>query len=357
MSQSPLKVGIIGLGSHGKNHVELLTEMGHEVFGVDADPEVRREFQWAFDADTYENPVDLYENDIDAAIISTPNKFHEGAAVDALENGLDVMLEKPLAHNLDSAEQIASVAKSTENVCMIGYHHRYRNICQVTKSYIENGYLGDLTHVRARYIRRRGVPGRGTWFTSEDIAGGGALMDIGAHLIDMLLYLGGWPELSDVMAVSRSDFGQHEDYSYLHMWGEDDQGRMYDVEDSVTAFCEFKNGLTASIEVAWAANDVSKHSYMIRGTEAGAKLNITNSLNEVDPLVDQRNELELYEARSGGSDHFVNSDVVAPLNDPYRAELETFLTAVRTGERPEQNNVDQALQVQRVIDDIYAASE
>ncbi|WP_367176325.1 Gfo/Idh/MocA family protein [Haloarcula rubripromontorii] len=356
MVDDQLNIGIVGLGSHGKNHVAMLQGMGHQVLGVDVDPENRFEFEQKFDGETYETPSKLYNSGIDAVIISTPNKFHEGATVDALENGLDVMLEKPLAHDLASAERIANTAKKTGNICLVGYHHRYRNICQVTRSYIEKGYLGELTHINAKYIRRRGIPGRGTWFTSREIAGGGALIDIGAHLVDMLLFLAGRPTLDTVMAVSRSDFGHHDDYSYLHMWGEDDKARMYDVEDSVTAFCSFEDGLTVSIEVAWAANDTATHSYKIRGTEAGAHLDITNSLEEVDPVVDVRNELELYEARSGGSDHFVNSEVVAPLNNPYREEIDAFLSAVRSGERPARNNVEQALQVQQVIDRLYDAS-
>lgn len=357
MADNALTIGIVGLGSHGKNHVAMLRELGHSVVGVDADPEARRTFERTFDTETHEQPAALYERGVDAAIISTPNKFHEGAAVGALEHDLDVLLEKPLAHDLESAERIADVAAETGNICLVGYHHRYRAICQVARSYIEEGYLGELSHVNARFLRRRGVPGRGTWFTSQEIAGGGALTDIGAHLVDMLLFLTGRPNLVEVMAVSRSDFGHRDDYSYLHMWGDDNEARMYDVEDSVTAFCRFENGLTATIEVAWATNDTAEHAYKIRGTEAGAHLDITNSLDEVDPAVDVRNDLELYEARSGGSDHFVNSEVVAPLNDPYREELETFLTAVRTGERPDQNNVTQALAVQRVIARLYDASD
>lgn len=357
MTDPPLQVGIIGLGSYGKHHVTMLTDLGHEVFGVDADPEARQEFERELGAPTYETAAELYERDIDAAIISAPNKYHETAAVDALENGLDVIIEKPLAHDLPSAERIARTARETERICMVGYPHRYRNVCQVARSYIEDGYFGDLTHVSARFVRRRGLPGRSTWLTSEEIAGGGAMMDIGSHLVDLVLFLCDWPELADVMATARSDFGGREDYAYLRMWGDDDQGRRYDVEDAMTAFCEFENGPTASIEVAWAANQTAEHAYTIRGTEAGAYLNITDTLQEVDPVVNERNELDIYEARTGGCDHYVNSEIVTQVNDPFEAELETFLEAVRTGERPDQNNVEQALRVQRVLDAVYRASE
>jgi predicted dehydrogenase len=356
MDTPELKIGIVGLGTHGTNHAKILTDLGHQVLGVDTDRNVRRESQQRFDIDTYEHPSDLFAADIDATIISTPNKFHKAVALEAFDAGLDVLLEKPLAHTRTSAERIAEAAVESDSVCMTGFHHRYRNICQVAKSYIEDGYLGDLTHIQAKFIRRRGVPGRGTWYTSKEIAGGGAMMDVGGHLIDLLLFFCGWPAIEEVMATRRSDFGQQEEYAYLEMWGEDGQAKMYDVEDSVTAFCEFDSGTTASIEVAWAANTEATHSYLIRGTEAGAYLDITNSLEEVEPVPDERNALDLYEARSGRADHFVNSEVVAQLNNPYEDELRTFIDAVVSGDRPDANNVHQALAVQHAIDEIYTAA-
>lgn len=348
-------VGIVGLGTHGANHARLLREMGHEVFGVDADPEAREQFEQTFDRPTCESPADLFDRDVDAAIISTPNKFHEPSAIGALEAGLDVLLEKPLAHDLDSAQRIAETAESTGNTCMVGYHHRHRNVCQVARSYVEDGYLGELTHIDARFVRRRGVPGRGTWYTSKEIAGGGALVDIGAHCLDLLLYLSGWPELETVNAAVDSFFGHRDDYAYVEMWGEDDDAKMYDVEDTVTAFCEFESGLTATVEVAWAANHEGAHSYRLKGTDAGAKLDITNSLNAIEPVPDQRNDLTLYEVRTSGHDHFVDSTVHVRPNDPYTDELETFVDAVVSGERPAMTNVHEALDVQRAIDRIYAA--
>lgn len=357
MDATNLTVGIVGLGPHGTNHVELLQELGHDVIGVDADVAARETFTERYDEPALDSPDDLFERDVDAVIISTPNKFHEVTATAALEAGHDVMLEKPLAHTLESAERIAAVAAETGNICMVGFHHRYRNVCRVAKQYADTGYFGEISHVDARFIRRRGVPGRGTWYTSNDIAGGGALMDIGAHAIDLLLSFTDWPTLTTVEATARSDFGQHDDYVYLHMWGEDERGRMYDVEDTVTAFLEFDTGVTANLQVAWAANAESTHSYTIRGTEAGAELDITNTLTEVEPERDQRNDLRLLEARSGAPDHFVNSEVVAPNNDPYRDELETFLDAVRSGERPDVANVHEGLAVQRVLHSIYDATK
>jgi len=351
--RDPLVVGILGLGSHGIHYADLITELGHEVMGADADPQVREEFAEQFDAETYERPEDLFDADIDAVTISTPTKFHEAVATQALEAGHHVFLEKPLADSLEGAERIVETAERTGNICMLGFYHRFRNHCDVLKSYIDEGTIGDLIHIDAKYVRRRGVPGRGTWYTSKKLAGGGALMDIGCHLLDLLLYFSDWPDIQEVIATSRSDFGNREDYAYLYMWGDDDEAKMYDVEDSVRAFIKFESGMTASIEVAWAANVPNEHSYRIEGTSAGAEL----SIKDVPYEEGNTANLELYETQSGGDSHLIDSTVTCNDNEGYDAELQTFVDAIESDERPEKNNVEQALQVQRVVDQIYRAAE
>lgn len=351
-----LKIGIVGLGTHGTNHAEILAGLGHEVVGVDADPQTRREFQRQYDATTYESLDDLFETEIGAVAITTPNKFHEPTALKAFDAGLDVFMEKPLAHTLESAERIAAAAEESGRICMVGFHHRFRNVCNVARQYVENGYLGDIRHIDAKYIRRRGIPGRGTWYTSREIAGGGVLIDVGVHALDFLLTLYDWPSLEDVIATTRSDFGHRSDYKYIHMWGDDGEARMYDVEDSANVFCDFGDGRTAHVEVAWAANAKQMHAYDVRGTEAGASLNITNPRGAFEGSGPERNKLELYEVREAGTSHYVNSEIGVMFNDPTRTQLETFVDAVRAGERPDQCNVHQALAVQRTVEQIYDAA-
>ena len=351
-----LKIGIVGLGTHGTTHAQELVGMGHEVVGVDADPQTRREFQRQYDATTFESLDDLFETELAAAVITTPNKFHEPTALKAFDAGLDVFLEKPLAHTLESAERIVDAAEETEAICMVGYHHRFRNVCNVAKQYVDRGYFGDVRHIDAKFIRRRGIPGRGTWYTSREIAGGGVLIDVGAHAIDMLLNLYDWPSPEDVIATTRSDFGHRSDYKYIEMWGDDGEARMYDVEDSANVFCDFGDGRTAHVEVAWAANARQTHAYNIRGTEAGAYFNVTNPRGVFEGSGPERNKLELYEVRDVGASHYVNSELGVSFNDPTRTQLEAFVDAIVAGERPEQCNAHQALETQRTIHRIYEAA-
>ena len=350
-----MTVGIVGLGPHGTNHAELLQKMGHNVFGADANLDYCEKFEQELGVDTVTSPDGLYRRDLDAIIVSTPNKFHETAAVDAMENGFDVLIEKPLAHDLESAQRIASVAQKTENICMTGYSNRFLNTFQIAEEYVQSGYFGDISHINARHTRRRGIPGRGTWYTSQEIAGGGVLMDTGASLVSLLLSLLDWEEIKEIKSVTRSEFGNRSDYSYLSMWGEDDDGKLYDVEDSVVAFCEFENEISATIEVAWAANTESNHFYEIQGTEAGARLTMPNRYEDIRTETSSKTGLELYETRSEPVDHFIDSTLKVPANDPYEEELDTFLSAVDQNERAQTNDIDQALRIQRMLEQMYQA--
>ncbi|EMA67443.1 oxidoreductase domain protein [Halorubrum aidingense JCM 13560] len=340
-------VGIVGLGGIGHHHAEKLTDRGANlVGGMDIDAGARRRFHEAFHVHAYEDEMDLYEA-CDAVLITTPNRFHEEYAVSALEAGLDVLLEKPLAHNLESAERIAEAAREAEGFCMVGFNNRFAEPVQVIKHYQAEGRFGETTHVEANYIRRRGVPGRGSWFTSKGVAGGGALIDIGVHAIDLALYFLDHPEVVEVTGETRSEFGGRDDYAFVHMWGDDNGSGDFDVEDSASAFIRGADGSTVSLEVAWATNRPTNDEFVVRGTEAGATFDRGND------------DLTIHEATAfdGDQHHLSDTAVETREGNSHGAEQEAFLEAVAAGEAPTINTIDEALSVQRVIDAIYESSE
>jgi predicted dehydrogenase len=340
-------VGIVGLGGIGNHHATKLTERGANlVGGMDIDADARRRFHEESGVPAHESATDLYE-ECEAVLITTPNRFHEEYAVSALEAGLDVLLEKPLAHTVESAERIAAAARDAEGFCMVGFNNRFAEPVQVIKEYQAEGRFGETTHVEANYVRRRGVPGRGSWFTSGDVAGGGALIDIGVHAIDLALYFLDHPKVVEVSGETRTEFGDRDDYAFVHMWGDDDGADGFDVEDSASAFIRDADGNTVSLEVAWATNRPTNDEFVIRGTEAGATF---------DRGTD---ELAIHEARAfdGDQHHFSDTEIETRDGDSHAAEQAAFLDAVAAGEAPEINTVDEALSVQRVIDAIYRSSE
>lgn len=347
MDFSSVRIGVVGLGFMGQVHAENVSEFGHDVVaGADLDDEVRETFGTRFGAATYEDFEAMYEEEeLDAVAVSVPNKIHEPAVVAALERGLDVLCEKPLAHSLESAERITEVARESEGFCAVNFHNRITAAAEMFKGYQEEGRFGEVTHVQGNYVRWRGIPGHGSWFTDRELAGGGALVDIGVHAIDFALYLLDYPAVEEVMGISRSNFGAREDYADPEDWGTEGNAA-FDVEDSVTALIRCAGGKTISLEVAWAASQEPTNEFTIRGTDAGAEL----KLGEDD--------LRLFDTGRQGTDHFVRSELEGSLPETgWAATDKLFIESVASGETPELNTVEQALTVQRVIDAIYRSSE
>ena len=342
-----IKLGVIGLGNIARLHCDRLQKAGHGdllAAGLDVDPDARDRFAAQYDATVYERQADLYA-DVDAVLVTTPNKFHEEYVVGALDAGLDVFVEKPLAHTVASAERIAEAARESEGFCMVGFHNRFRNPVQVLRGYRDDGTMGELDHVEANYLRRRGVPGRGSWFTRKALAGGGALIDIGVHAIDLSLYMLGFPDVVEVSGQTRATFGTRPEYAYVNMWGEDHGPAGFDVDDSASAFIRCADGSTISLEVAWASNRPDSQEYVVRGSEAGARLDLSDD------------NMELYETVSTGVDHHRTSQVETAGDDAHGIELEKFVDSVAAGDPPGTNTVEEALTVQRTLDAIYRSSE
>ncbi|WP_276271818.1 Gfo/Idh/MocA family protein [Haloarcula litorea] len=344
---SSVRLGFVGLGNIAHLHCDRLESAGLDQViagGVDVDADARAAFADAYDAAVYEDPTELYET-VDAVLVTTPNKYHEEYVVDALGAGLDVFVEKPLAHTLESAERIADAAADADGFCMVGFHKRFANPVQALRGYEADGTLGEVSHVEADYIRRRGVPGRGSWFTRESVAGGGSLIDIGAHAIDLSLYLLGYPDVVEVSGETRAQFGTDEDYAYVTMWGEDQGPEEFSVDDSASAFVRCADGSTVTLEVAWATNRPNSQQYYVRGDEGGAGLDLSDG------------SLTLYETSTTGAMHHRTTEIETRDEEAHGIEQRAFVEAVASGEPPETNTVEQALTVQRVMDAIYRSSE
>jgi predicted dehydrogenase len=344
LARTDIRAGIVGLGNIGRYHAERLRDLDVSlVGGMDVSAEARTRFARRYDVDVYDDHLELYET-IDALIITTPNKYHEEYAVDALERDRHVLLEKPLAHSLESAERIAAAAADSDGYCLVGFNNRFANTVQIIRNRINRGDLGDVTHVEANYVRRRGIPGRGSWFTRQQIAGGGALIDLGVHAIDLSLFLLEYPEVIEVTGVARSEFGGSEEYAYLDMWGEDAGPAGFDVDDSASAFIRTAGEQTISLEVAWATNRPENNEFVVRGTESAAVFDLLGG------------DLSFHAASNVGPDHLEDTSIEAQQNDTHSAEQRAFFGAIAAGEI-ESGNIEQALTVQRVIDGIYRSSD
>lgn len=343
---APVRLGIVGLGSWGSVHATRMADVDAElVGGVDVNATAREAFETNFECSAYEDLNQLIDAGVDGIIITTPNSYHEEYATQAFEADIGVLIEKPLAHTLESAERISAAASDASSICMVGFKNRFLPPVEVINGYAREGKFGDITHVEANYVRRRGIPGRGSWFTRRESSGGGSLIDIGVHAIDLALYFLGFPDVEEVLGRTRSQFGGREDYTYLGMWGEDIGPSEFDVDDSTTALLTCADGQTIAFECAWAADREPTDEFVLQGTEAGATF-------------DRRSEeLTIHEARSIGAPHLVNTEIETKEVNPIAAEQRTFVKSIRTGQKPERNTPEQALAVQQILDAIQRSSE
>lgn len=290
----------------------------------------------------------MYDQEtLDVVVVATPNAFHEQTVVAALERGYDVLCEKPLAHDLASAERIAAAAAAADGFCMVNFHNRLSTGLTAFHEHRRDGRFGEITHVQANLVRFRGIPGNGSWFTDHELAGGGAVIDIGVHAIDFALSLVDFPVIDAVFAVTRSRFGARQNDTLQGDQTTDPGAVAFGIEDSATAIIRCADGQTISLEVAWAANQQNLNQFVIRGTNAGARLELGgDELTLIEPDEDETNTP--LEATVSGE----------PLaHTGWSGCDKRFLDGVSRGEQPDLNTLDEALTVQRVVDAIYRSAE
>ncbi len=212
----------------------------------------------------------LKDKTIEVVHVCTPNRSHSFITVDALESGKHVMCEKPMAINSEEAQKMLDAAKRTGKKLTIGYQNRYRPDSLYLKSECDKGTLGEIYYAKAHALRRRAVP---TWgvFLNEYEQGGGPLIDIGTHALDLTLWMMNNYQPKMVMGSVFKKLGQQRNTA--NAWGDWDLNE-YTVEDSAFGYIVMKNGATIVLESSWALNtlDVREAQTTLCGTLAGADM-------------------------------------------------------------------------------------
>ena len=212
----------------------------------------------------------LAREDIDAVHVCTPNVSHSEITVAALNSGKNVMCEKPMAINSAEAKAMLDAAKATGKKLTIGYQNRFRDDSWFMKSLCESGDLGDIYLGKAFATRRRGVP---TWgvFMDKSKQGGGPLIDLGTHALDLTLWMMNNYEPVSVLGSTFDKIGKMgSPANGMGPWDPDE----YEVEDSAFGFVKFKNGATVMLEASWALNMIVSNEAMtlLCGTKGGADM-------------------------------------------------------------------------------------
>ncbi len=344
MTQTTIRLGIIGAGAIGGVHMQTFGKIeGVEVAAV-ADVYVPLAEQRAqeFGIQTvHPSPQALLEDDsIEAVVIGVPNQFHASLAIEALKRGKHVLLEKPMAINSGEAKTIVDEAAASGKVLMMSHQMRWTGLSRALKQRIDNGDVGHVYNAKAGWLRKKGIPGWGSWFTRKDQSGGGPLIDIGVHMLDLSLYLMGNPKPVSVYGSTYAQFGPRREG--IGTWGTPNWDGFYDVEDLASALIKLDNGATLSLEVSWAAHSamLSEDPFIhLMGTEGGVA------------LVGGSGKYVTHEG-----EHVVESDVVPLEGEEDRVLMSRhFLECIREGKQPITSALS-GYTNNRILDAIYESS-
>ena len=271
MADRIVRVGIIGCGgiANGK-HMPSLKKVKNVQMVAFCDVVEERAVKAAKeygteDAKVYTDYKELLKDDsIEVVHVLTPNNAHAPLTIDALEAGKHVMCEKPMAKTYAEAKAMLEAANRTGKLLTIGYQGRRRPDSIYLKRACDNGDLGEIYYAKAKALRRRGVP---TWgvFIDEEKQGGGPLIDIGTHALDLTLWMMNNYEPESVTgSVYRKLADQTETANAFGDWDPE----KFTVEDSAFGFIKMKNGATIVLESSWALNiaDPQEASTVLCGT-------------------------------------------------------------------------------------------
>lgn len=275
-----LKIAIIGCGgiANGKHMPSLARQADAEMVAFcDIVEERAQEAAAAFGAEgavVYTDFRKLLEvGGFDIVHVCTPNDSHSEITVAALEAGNHVMCEKPMAKTTAQAQEMLDAARRTGKKLSIAYQNRFRADSEYLKAACENGELGDIYYAKAIAVRRRAVP---TWgvFLDEEKQGGGPLIDIGTHALDLTLWMMDNYKPRMVVGSTFHKLGQRENVgSAGNAFGTWDP-EQFKVEDSAFGFITMENGATIVVESSWALNvsEIGEAKTLLAGTEGGADM-------------------------------------------------------------------------------------
>lgn len=333
-----LRVGVIGLGM-GRAHIQgYQSHPGAEVVAV-ADLNKDRLQAVADECKVPQRYISAQEmldkEGLDVVSIATPNKFHKPLTLAAFKAGCHVLCEKPMAMNAAEGREMIAASKKAKKRLMINFSFRFKEQSWALKKQVESGILGDIYFARTVWHRRRGIPSG--WFGQKALAGGGPLIDLGVHRLDLALWLMNYPKPEWVMSSA---------YNKIVGPLAKKEKKSFDVEDFAAGFIKFKNGMTLEVEASWAAN-IAELEFMetrLFGTKGGL---VQRNLGE-----GYKFEAEIYVEREGCQfDMKLHPPVPAVKGGPHH-----FINCIQN-KTPHIATGEEGLIVMELLDTIYLSAK
>ncbi|MFC4303061.1 Gfo/Idh/MocA family protein [Cohnella boryungensis] len=344
-ASSKIRIGLIGAGNIGNVHLQEFGKLIAECeFTAITDTYLplaeQRAKQYGIPV-VAASPEELIgRDDVDAVIVAVPNQAHAPLTILALEHGKHVLVEKPMGLHAAAAKDIVRAQQRSGKVVMVAHQMRWEPLSLTVKEQIDRGELGKIYTAKTGWYRRKGIPGWGTWFTQHGQSGGGPLIDIGVHMLDLAFFLMGEPKPVSVYGSTYAEFGPRK--KGIGNWGKPDWNGIYDVEDLATAIIKMEDGTSLTLEVSWAVHmDTDSAPFLhLMGSEGGAVL--------------RGSEGKFLTERF---DKTVDIPFAPPEDDEgARVRLSRhFLDCIRTGKAP-WTSAETGLRSNLIIDAIYESS-
>lgn len=323
-----IKIGVIGLGSIAQLvHLPNLTKLDNaEVVAVS---EIKKNRLNTI-ADKFginhrfSDYREMLENaDLDAVIISTPTNTHKDIAIDCLNADKDVLVEKPLARTFAEAKAVVDTARKNKKKLMVGMNLRYRPDTMLLRSIVSSGEIGEPFYAKCGWVRRQSSEEK--WFTKKEEAGGGVIIDLGIHLLDLALWLMNYPEINSVSCKTY-------------------QLNTKNVEDTAISFIKFKNNSLINLEVSWSMPTDKDHFFLsVFGTKGSFTLSPLHVYKRINNEI-----LDLTPAQVDNATMLFKKS--------YMNELRSFVGAVK-GLNPVLSPGDEALERMKIIEAMYLSAQ
>lgn len=339
-----LKIGIIGVGGISEAHIPAYLKNPNVELYAFCDINEERLNMMAEKYNITRKFTDMHEmlklGEIDAVSVCTWNSAHAPCAIAALNAGKHVLCEKPMAMSAAEAMEMKAAAEKNGKLLMIGFVRRYGDDCAVLKDFIGNDYFGDIYYTKANYLRRNGNPGG--WFGDKSRSGGGPLIDLGVHVIDLVRFLLGNPKPVSAYGATFHKLGNRnelKDRKGYYSASATDNDKC-DVEDMVSALIRFDNGAVLDVEASFSLNiktDIGKIELF--GEKGGAKL---------DP------ELEMYTVINGRmADVSLNSKT--GFGDFFGNEIAHFVDCILNGTTC-VSPANDGVEIMKILEAIYESA-
>jgi len=346
-----IKIGLVGGGWPSWQHIKGFKKLKN--VEVEALCDVNKE-QLNKIADEYDIPKRftrfkdmLGEKEIDAVSVCTPNYLHVPQAILALKAGKHVLCEKPLSVNATTAQKIKTHLKKTKKVFMMAHVYRFKEESQYLKRLITRGELGSIYFAKTHVLRREGIPGWGGWFTTKAKSGGGALVDIGVHMLDLTWWLMGQPKPVSAYGVTYAKFGpqglRKQNFGVSKTKGKP----IFDVDDFATGLIRMADGSSLLIEASWALNikEIMTINCSWFGTKGGVDYNPVKSPKEL-PLEIMRYPKDtpmVTRPKFGENNMFDN-------------QARQFINCIRNNKKPSVP-LEHGITVMKMLDAIYKSAK